>query len=58
MQIAVVVNPTSGKRRGEQIAHEVVQTLRGFGHQRVTWAADGIVVYGDGERLTTSAGTP
>jgi diacylglycerol kinase family enzyme len=33
MQIAVVVNPTSGKRRGEQIAHEAVHTLRGFGHQ-------------------------
>jgi diacylglycerol kinase (ATP) len=32
MQIAVVVNPTSGKRRGEQIAREAAEVLRGHGH--------------------------
>jgi len=33
MQIAVVVNPTSGKRRGEHIAREASSVLRGHGHQ-------------------------
>jgi diacylglycerol kinase (ATP) len=33
MQIAVVVNPTSGKRKGEHIAREAAQILRGHGHQ-------------------------
>jgi len=33
MQIAVVVNPTSGKRRGEQIAREAARVLRGHGHE-------------------------
>jgi diacylglycerol kinase (ATP) len=35
MQIAVVVNPTSGKRKGDQIARDAVQTLRGRGHDVV-----------------------
>jgi len=33
MQIAVVVNPTSGKRKGEQIARDATQRLRRHGHQ-------------------------
>lgn len=33
MHIAVVVNPTSGKRRGEQIAREAASVLRGHGHE-------------------------
>ena len=33
MHIAVVVNPTSGKRRGEQIAGEAARVLRGYGHE-------------------------
>lgn len=33
MQIAVVVNPTSGKRRGEHIARDAARVLRGHGHQ-------------------------
>ncbi|HKY56787.1 MAG TPA: diacylglycerol kinase family protein [Aeromicrobium sp.] len=33
MQIAVVVNPTSGRRKGEQIAREAVASLRAHGHQ-------------------------
>ena len=33
MQIAVVVNPTSGKRRGEHIARDAVRFLREQGHQ-------------------------
>jgi len=33
MRIAVVVNPTSGKRRGEHIAQEAARILRGHGHQ-------------------------
>ena len=32
MQIAVVVNPASGKRRGEHIAREAAHTLRSRGH--------------------------
>jgi diacylglycerol kinase (ATP) len=32
MQIAVVVNPASGKRRGEHIAREAARTLRSRGH--------------------------
>jgi len=33
MQIAVVVNPTSGKRKGEQIARDAARVLRGHGHE-------------------------
>jgi diacylglycerol kinase (ATP) len=33
MQIAVVVNPTSGKRKGEHIAREAGRRLRSHGHQ-------------------------
>lgn len=32
MRVALVVNPTSGKRRGEQIAREAMQTLADAGH--------------------------
>ena len=65
MRVALVVNPTSGKRRGEHIAGRAAHELGELGHhidvirgvdgadagKQVNWSSPGIVAYGDGERL-------